>query len=123
MIFPLGTILDATVLAPAVQPTSTVLSSGNLHVLLLPETVYLLAVDLPTVINQLPMYTRTAETWTLSSDVTHLGKQTPFIGRPPRLVSLGTTRLVQYAARPPLADTIRPQTMTHLGDRWPSSLL
>ncbi len=65
------------------------------------------------------MNTLRSKTWTLPGQSTHLTKQPWFIIRPASLVSLGTTRLIEHAARSTFRHFLWPQTATYLSDRSP----
>ena len=97
------------------------LFSRDLHVLSPPKTMDPLGVHVPITLDQQPVNTLSSKTWTLPGQSTHLTKQLWFIIRPARLVSLGTTRLIEHAARSTLRNFLWPQTVTHLGDRSPST--
>ncbi len=89
------------------------LFSGDLHVLLLPDAMHPLVVDLPAVRDQFPMHTRTAEAGTATGNSSHLSQQFPFIGTLPRAVALSATWLTQHPASPAFGDFLRPQTATN----------
>ena len=51
----------------------------------------------------------------------HLSKQALFIGRPTRLITLCSSRLIEYTTRLTLRYLVGPQTATYLVDRPPSA--
>ena len=72
-------------------------------------------------LDQQPMNAIRSKAWAPAGQSTHLTEQSPFIVGPPRLVTLGTTWLVEHAAGATLRHLLWPQTATHLGDRSPTS--
>ncbi len=97
------------------------LFSRDLHVLSFPKTVDPLVVYVPMTLDEQSMNTLSSKTWTLPGQSTHFTKQPWFIIRPARLVSLGTTRLVEHTARSTFRHFLWPQTATYLGDCSPST--
>ena len=89
------------------------LFSGDLHVLLLPDAMHPLVVDLPALRNEFLMHAGTAKMGTSLGDTSHFSQQAPFIGTLPRAVALGATWLTQHPAGPAFGDFLRPQTATH----------
>jgi len=70
-----------------------------LHVLSFPKTVDAFVVYVPMTLDEQPMNTLSSKAWTLPGQSAHLTKQSWFIIRSARLVSLGAARLIEYAAR------------------------
>ena len=97
------------------------LFSGNLHVLLPPQSLDALVIDPPTISDQLPMGARAAETGPLAGDPTHLRQQPLFVRTTTRSVTLRVAGLTQHPTGPPLRNLFRPQTTTHFRDRAPAS--
>ena len=121
MIFVPSPTTHAAILAATWKTPLTMLFSRDLHVLSLPKTVDPLGVHVPMTLDEQPMYAISSKTWTLPGQSTHLTKQLWFITRSARLVSLGTTRLIEHATCPTFRHFLWPQTATYLGDRSPSA--
>ena len=98
------------------------LFSRDLHVLSLPKTVDPFLIHVPVTLDKQTMNPLGAEPWTPSGQSSHLTKQSRFIIRSARLVSLGIAWLIEYTARSTLRHFLWPQTATHFGDRSPSTL-
>jgi hypothetical protein len=75
MIDPLRSMADAAVLTAAVKPSSTVLFSWDLRVLVLPKPMHPRVVDLQAGGNNCPVDERTTETGTTPSETAHLSQK------------------------------------------------
>ena len=72
-------------------------------------------------LDEQPMDTLGSKAGTLPGQSTHFTKQSRFIVRSARLVSLRAARLIEHTARSTFRYLLWPQTATHFGDRSPST--
>ena len=75
MVFVPRPMADAAVLATARYPSSAMLLSRDLHVLLLPKTVNTLVIHLPLTIDEQTVDPLCSKAWTLPGQCSHLTKQ------------------------------------------------